>query len=83
MAVVEEWMYSNTFLVDLEESFSRWRLLEASLPVRRLPPIYPPTNPPYILSDCICTIMTTSNNTWGFLSFSTLVLINSFCIVRD
>lgn len=34
MAVVEEWMYSNTFLVDLEESFARWRLLESSLPVR-------------------------------------------------
>lgn len=33
-AVAEEWMYSNTFLVDLEESFNRWRLIELSLPVR-------------------------------------------------
>ena len=36
MNMVEEWMYSNTFIVDLEEAFARWRLLEASLPVRAL-----------------------------------------------
>jgi hypothetical protein len=34
MNMVEEWMYSNTFIVDLEETFARWRLLETSLPVR-------------------------------------------------
>lgn len=32
MTVVEEWMYSNVFLVDLEESFSYWKLLESTLP---------------------------------------------------
>lgn len=33
MAIVEEWMFFNTFLVDLEETFSRWRLIESALPV--------------------------------------------------
>lgn len=33
MAIVEEWMFFNTFLVDLEESFTRWRLIETALPV--------------------------------------------------
>lgn len=34
MTLAEEWMYTNAFLVDLEESFGRWRLIESALPVR-------------------------------------------------